>query len=173
MINKRRNAVVAVVGDGACDSGTADTARMVGMLLARAGVTLVCGGLGGVMQAAAQGAAEVGGACIGLTPGLDRTEADPAMSLGLATGLGHMRNYLVVLNADAVIAVQGGWGTLSEIALARKIGRPVVAIGRFAGLSRALDLDGMETARSPGQAVSAVLAKLNSDKRARLRQEPL
>lgn len=121
---------VAVIGAGECDDATQAVARQAGRLIAERGWLLVCGGRGGVMRAASQGAREAGGLTVGLLPGDDWREGNEFLSLAVATGLGHMRNYLVVLNADAALAVAGETGTLSEIALALKIGRPVAAVGR-------------------------------------------
>ncbi|HEX8683846.1 MAG TPA: TIGR00725 family protein [Ardenticatenaceae bacterium] len=122
---------VAVVGAGQCDEETAAKAEAVGRTIAEAGAWLVCGGGGGVMEAASRGAREAGGRTIGLLPGEDLGAANPWIEVAIATGLGEARNLLVVRNADAVIAVGGEWGTLSEIALARKIGRPVVLLGSW------------------------------------------
>jgi uncharacterized protein (TIGR00725 family) len=120
---------VAVIGPGDATDAQVAIAERVGTLLAEAGAVLVCGGLGGVMQAACRGAAERGGQTIGLLPGHDRAAGNPYLSVVLATGLGELRNGLVVGTADGVIAVGGGWGTLSEIALAMKAAKPVVAVG--------------------------------------------
>lgn len=125
---------VSVIGAGDCGPDTAELARRLGRLLAERGFELVCGGLGGVMAAAAQGAREAGGRTVGILPGLDRNAANPYIDLPLVTGLGPMRNFLVVANGDVAVAVEGGSGTLSEIGLALKIGRPVVGLGRWAGL---------------------------------------
>src|SRR5688572_30715202 len=124
-----RNIVVAVIGAGR-DATPADlaAAEAVGAGLAQAGATLVCGGLGGVMAAAAKGAMTAGGTVIGLLPGDDRAEANPHLSIAIPTGLGEVRNVLVVRSADAVIAIGGGYGTLSEIGFALKLGRPVFAV---------------------------------------------
>lgn len=121
---------IAVIGAGRCDEALASRARAVGTALARAGAVLVCGGGGGVMAAASQGAREVGGLAVGVLPGTDASTSPPNPALGLAlfSGLGQARNVVVVLSGAAVIAVGGGWGTLSEIALARKHGRPVVLL---------------------------------------------
>jgi hypothetical protein len=141
---------IAVIGAGDCDADAADTARELGRLLAVEGYTLICGGRGGIMAAASQGATEAGGQTIGVLPGLSRQDANASITIPLATGLGHMRNYLVVLNADAVVALDGEWGTLSEIALAKKIGRQVVGMGRWQ------ELEGLIPARTPAEAVAAV-----------------
>jgi len=123
---------VAVVGGGAADAPHLDVAREVGRLLAERGAVLVGGGLGGVMAASAAGAAEAGGIIVGLLPGSDRRDANPHVTVAITTGLGEMRNALVVRAADAVIAVGGEYGTLSEIAFALRTGVPVVAIGSWA-----------------------------------------
>lgn len=140
---------VSVIGAGDCGPDTAEAARRLGRLLAERGFELVCGGLGGVMAAAAQGAREAGGRTVGILPGLDRSAANPYIDLPLVTGLGPMRNFLVVANGDVAVAVEGGSGTLSEIGLALKIGRPVIGLGRWA------DLPGVCRADSPEEAAAA------------------
>lgn len=139
---------VAVIGAGSADKKTGATARELGGLLAREGYTLISGGLGGVMRAASEGARQAGGHTVGLLPGLERGQANEFVEYPVVTGLGHMRNFLVVANADIVIAVEGGWGTLSELALARKIGKPVIAIGRWSAL------EGVIPAADPAEAVA-------------------
>jgi uncharacterized protein (TIGR00725 family) len=119
---------VAVCGGGTCDAAAAVAAENVGRLLAEAGAVVICGGLGGVMDAAARGAAHAGGITIGVLPGRDGAGASEHLMLPLATGMGEGRNMLVVRFAEAVIAVGGEWGTLSEVALAMKIGVPVVGL---------------------------------------------
>lgn len=122
---------VAVVGGG--DAGPHDeaVAEAVGEGLAAAGAVVVCGGLGGVMAAACRGARRAGGLTVGLLPGGDRRPANAWLSVTIPTGLGELRNGLVVRAADAVLAVGGEYGTLSEIALALKLGRPVVGVGTW------------------------------------------
>jgi uncharacterized protein (TIGR00725 family) len=122
--------IIAVCGPGpeAGPRALAD-AEAAGRAIARGGATLICGGLGGAMEAACRGAAEAGGVTVGLLPGDDPCAANRWVSVPLATGLGELRNGLIVRSAQAVVAIRGGWGTLSEVALARKIGRPVVAVG--------------------------------------------
>ncbi len=122
---------IAVVGAGVCNHETAQLAEEVGRHLARAGALLVCGGLGGVMEAACRGAWEEGGLTIGILPGATRDSANAFVHVPIATGLGEVRNALIVRTADAVIAIDGEFGTLSEIALALKIGKPVVGIGTW------------------------------------------
>jgi len=120
---------VSVIGGGRCTDAERALAEEVGRLLARRGVILVCGGLSGIMEAAAQGAKEVGGTTIGILPGHDRSAANPFLDFVLTTGIGHARNLAVVSSGDAVIAVGGEYGTLSEIALAAALGRPVTVLG--------------------------------------------
>src|SRR3954465_13313475 len=122
---------VAVVGPGDADAAAERDAEAVGEELARAGAVVVCGGLSGVMAAACRGAREAGGMTVGLLPGSDRAAANPWGARALPTGLGARRNGLVVRAADGVLAVRGGFGTLSEIAFALKTGRPVVGVGTW------------------------------------------
>ena len=122
-------------------------AEAVGRGLAAAGVTLVCGGLGGVMEAACRGAAANGGLTIGILPGADRAAANEWVKVALPTGLGELRNGLVVRAADAVIAIGGAYGTLSEIALALRTGVPVIGVNTW-------EIDGIEHVGSPEEAVA-------------------
>jgi uncharacterized protein (TIGR00725 family) len=140
---------VSVIGSGDCEAAERKLAEEVGRLLAHGGATLVCGGLGGVMEAAARGAKEAGGVTIGILPGHDRSAANPHLDYVLTTGLGHARNLAVVSSGDAVIAIGGGYGTLSEIGLAAKIGRPVVILGgwRLEGRCQAAGIKYASTAR--------------------------
>src|SRR5213593_2665304 len=124
-------------------------AAAVGRLLAGRGAVLLCGGLGGVMAAAARGAKQAGGLTVGILPGSDPAEANPDIDVALATGMGEMRNALIVRAAGAVIAIGGGWGTLSEIALARRIETPVV--GLHDAFVSAVDIPRVTT---PAQAVA-------------------
>jgi hypothetical protein len=122
---------IAVIGQGAPDGGpAADAARSVGRLLAQAGATVVTGGLGGVMAAAGGGARAAGGRVTAILPGTDRRAVREADTV-VCSGVGEARDLAVVASADAVIAVGGGWGTLAEIGLARKLGRPVVLLGSW------------------------------------------
>lgn len=119
---------VAVVGSGTPSGELCEKAREVGRLVAEGGATVVCGGLSGVMEAAARGATEAGGTAIGILPDQDRREQNEYLTYSVATGVGQARNLAVVCSADVVIAVGGEYGTLSEIGLARKVGRPVVVL---------------------------------------------
>jgi uncharacterized protein (TIGR00725 family) len=117
-----------VVGGGEADEDTCRVAEAVGRGLARRGAIVVCGGLGGVMAAACRGAKAEGGTTVGILPGLERADANPYVDIAVPTGLGEARNALVVRAADALVAVAGEFGTLSEIALALRLGTPVVGV---------------------------------------------
>jgi uncharacterized protein (TIGR00725 family) len=123
---------IAVIGPGR-DVGEAELAQaeQAGAAIADAGATLVCGGLGGVMEAACRGARSRGGFTVGLLPGADREDANGWVVLALPTGLGEARGALIVRAADAVVAIGGGWGTLSEIAFALRAGVPVLGVGTW------------------------------------------
>jgi uncharacterized protein (TIGR00725 family) len=131
MTTAGRAVYVAVCGPGTASDEEAARAEDVGRRLARAGAILVCGGLGGVMEAAARGATQAGGTALGILPGAHREDANPHLTLSVPTGMGEARNALVVRAADALIAVAGEFGTLSEIALALKLGVPVVGLGTW------------------------------------------
>jgi len=133
-----RGPLIAVVGGSTCSTEEAEWAAAVGRLLATAGAVLLCGGLGGVMEAAARGARQAGGLTVGILPGSDPADANPHIDVALPTGMGEMRNALLVRAAGAVIAIGGGWGTLSEIALAQRIQTPVV--GLHDAFTSALDM---------------------------------
>lgn len=120
---------VAVVGPSSASSAELQAAQAAGVQLGSAGVVVVTGGLDGVMGAATSGAASVGGVTVGLLPGADRSAGHPSLTVALPTGLGELRNALVVRSADAVLAIGGSWGTLSEVALAMRTGVPVVSLG--------------------------------------------
>jgi uncharacterized protein (TIGR00725 family) len=142
---------VAVIGGGEAPSEVAVLAREVGRELARRGAVVVCGGLGGVMEAAAQGVKEAGGVSIGILPDPDRRRANPCLTYAIPTNLGHARNLIIVHAADAVIAVGGSYGTISEAAMALKLGKPMVA------LAVDWDLPGLRRAETPREAVSLLM----------------
>jgi uncharacterized protein (TIGR00725 family) len=131
--------------------GESPPAEAVGRELAARGAVVVCGGLGGVMEAACRGAKEAGGRTVGILPGTDRAAANAFVDVAIPSGLGEARNALVVRAADALIAVGGGYGTLSEIALALKAGKRVVGLDSW-------DIEGVVAAADPQAAVAAVLA---------------
>jgi len=153
-----RRPVIAVCGAGRESPALEALAEATGRLIAEAGAVLVCGGLGGVMAAAARGAAEAGGLTVGVLPGRLATDANPWIALPLPTAMGEGRNVLVVRFADAVIAIGGEWGTLSEIALAQKIGRPVILLEPSAIAAHL----GIQIAPDPEAAVQAALAAWRS-----------
>ncbi len=151
---------IAVIGAGSCDEKTYCIAEKMGELIAEAGLALVCGGLGGVMEAAAKGAKKAGGLTIGILPGFDKEDANPYIDIPIVTGLSHARNMIVVRSADIVIAVAGEYGTLSEIALALKIGKPVIGIDTW-------DIDAVVKVKTPEEAMERIkgLISKNIDKR--------
>lgn len=140
---------VSVIGGSTVTDEEYDLAKRVGRELADRGHTVVCGGLTGAMEAVARGASEAGGETIGILPGEDPDEANEYVDVAVATGIGDARNALVALNGDAAIAIDGGYGTLSEIALALNEGIPV------AGL-RTHDVEGVEAVDDPVAAVEYV-----------------
>jgi uncharacterized protein (TIGR00725 family) len=119
---------VGVIGAGRCSEEIYELSREVGRGIAQMGWILVCGGLGGVMEGAARGCAEAGGLTVGLLPGMERAAANPFIRIAMPTGLGEGRNFLIVRTSDVLIAVAGGYGTLSEIGLALKTGKPVIGL---------------------------------------------
>jgi uncharacterized protein (TIGR00725 family) len=152
---------VAVIGGADCEpeSEAALLAEEVGRRLAGAGVTLVCGGLTGVMEAACRGATEAEGEAIGIVPGNSVSEANPYCTHVVATGIGHARNLAVVSSGEVVIAIGGEWGTLSEIGFARALGRPVIALRSWSmsGRERMEDAPGVVPAESAREAVELAL----------------
>jgi uncharacterized protein (TIGR00725 family) len=123
-----RKMQIGVLGASSCGPDMEKMAYEVGKEIARQGAVLLCGGLGGVMEAASRGAKEAGGLTVGILPGPSGSEANPHISLRIATDMGHARNVVLVRSSDAVIAVSGGYGTLSELAIARKIGVPCIGL---------------------------------------------
>lgn len=146
----RKKIRIGVIGGAKPDPEARKTAAAVGRLIAEKGCILVCGGLGGVMEAAAGGAKKAGGVCIGILPGNSPQSANPHIDVPVATGLGYTRNSLVVMNADALIAIDGSFGTLSEIAYARIFGKTVIGI-------RTWDVTGITPADTAEEAVELAL----------------
>jgi uncharacterized protein (TIGR00725 family) len=144
---------VSVIGSGAEHEARAEE---VGRLLAERGCVVVTGGLDEVMAAAARGAKSVGGTTIGILPGESRADANEWIDHAVVTGIGHARNLAVAASGDAVIAVGGSWGTLAEIGFAQRLGRPVVV------LEPGWDVEGVETAATPAEAVELVLARVRA-----------
>lgn len=122
---------IGVIGAGQCSPPVERIAEEVGREIAKSKAILICGGLGGVMEAAARGAKLEGGLTIGILPGDTPYEANPYIDVSIVTGLGHARNILVAQSSDALIAVEGGYGTLSEIAIALKLKKPVVGLNTW------------------------------------------
>ena len=147
-------AYVAVIGASNATEWELATAERVGRLLADAGCVLVCGGLGGVMDAAARGAAAGGGISIGILPGDDREDASRHLTVAIASGFGEARNAIVARSSDAVVAVGGEFGTLSEIALALKMGKPVIGVGTWELGRDDLATDPIVRAETPEEAVA-------------------
>ncbi len=146
---------ISVIGGGQCTAAEYATAVEVGRLVAEAGATLVCGGLSGIMAAAARGCREAGGRTVGILPGHDRSLANPYLDVVVTTGIGHARNLAVVSSGDAVIAIGGSFGTLSEIGLAGRVGRPVVVLSGWRVQNDA-DVGGVLYASSPREAMALV-----------------
>ncbi len=146
---------VGVVGPGDATPEQRRDARTLGGLLAGRRAIVVTGGLGGVMAAASRGAVEAGGTTVGLLPGDDRADGNPYLTVAIPTGLGEMRNALLVRSCDALVAVGGSWGTMSEIALAVRTGVPVFAVGGWK-----MPAGGVLDVGSPAEAVECVHALL-------------
>jgi uncharacterized protein (TIGR00725 family) len=158
-----RTIQISVIGPGTPegDPEILSDAETVGRGIAEAGAVLVCGGLTGVMEAASKGASEAGGTVLGVLPAVSRSDANQYVSHAIATGIGEARNLAVVASGDAVIAVGGEWGTLSEIAHARKLGRPVIAMRSWSLRNRAGTELGIVEVENPEEAVSAALAAVH------------
>ena len=149
---------ISVIGASEGEPAILTDAEAVGRGIAEAGAVLVCGGLTGVMEAASRGAAQAGGTILAILPTLSPADANPYVTHAVATGTGHARNLAVVASGEAVIAVGGEWGTLSEIAYARKLGRPVVSIQSWPLRNRAGTDLGIVEAGTAGEAVRAALS---------------
>jgi uncharacterized protein (TIGR00725 family) len=150
--------IIAVIGDSSCSPEEAKLAGSIGELLAQQGATIVCGGLGGVMEAACRGAKSKDGLTIGILPGQDPSTANPWVDIPVATGLGEARNVAVVKSAQAVIAIGGRYGTLSEIAYALKNNTPVIGLNTWS-LSRDGQKDhSIIRARSAAEAVDKAIS---------------
>jgi uncharacterized protein (TIGR00725 family) len=146
----RKRVRVGVIGGSAPDDRSVVTAYRVGYLIAQSGAVLVCGGLGGVMEAAASGAKKAEGLTIGIIPGNDPAEANSHIDVPIATGLGYTRNSLVAMNSDVLIAVDGEYGTLSEIAYGNIYGKKVIGIGTW-------EIQGVVKSTSAEEAVELAL----------------
>jgi uncharacterized protein (TIGR00725 family) len=141
--------IVAVIGGHKCSLEVEQKAIKLGNLLAKVGVILVCGGLGGVMEAVSKGMCDAGGLSVGILPGEDKASANPYIDIPIATGLGYTRNTIVAGCADIVIALPGEYGTLSEIAFALNMKKPVIGIGAW-------DIKGVRQVKTPEEAIELV-----------------
>ena len=153
--NKKK--FIAVIGGEQCSTQEAELAEAVGRELARRGVILVCGGLGGVMKAACKGASSEGGITIGILPGDNRRQANPYVQIPIVTGVGYARNAIVVKSAQAVIAVGGSYGTLSEIGHALQNDIPVIGLNTWSLSRNAQPEDSILPAKNPTDAVGKAL----------------
>ncbi len=154
-----RRPQIAVIGKGTPDEQLAPLAEEVGRRLAQAGAIVVCGGMGGVMEAASRGAREAAGDVIGIVPGEEPSDANPYVTHAVATGIGHARNLAVVASGDAVIAIGGEWGTLAEIGFARRLGKRVAALRSWTvtGTGAMEGAPGVEAVSDPAAAVELSL----------------
>lgn len=148
---------IGVIGAGACGSEVRDLAERVGREVAKRGAVLFCGGLGGVMEAAAYGAKQEGGITLGILPGTLREEVNLWIDIAVVSGMGHARNALIAQSSDALIAVSGEYGTLSEIALGLKMGKPVVMV------EPGWEIEGVHRAKSPEEAVELAFRLIEVD----------
>lgn len=151
-----RQQMIGVIGAGTATAEGYAAARLIGGLIAEAGAVLVCGGLGGIMEAACRGAVEAGGQTLGLLPGPGAEQANPWVTLAVPTNVGHARNVIIAHTAQALIAVEGEFGTLSEMAIGLKLGKPVVALGSWPGLP------GVIYVQTAAEAVARALAEPGS-----------
>ena len=142
--------MIGVIGAGNCNNEIYELARTVGAGIARLGAVLVCGGLGGVMEGACRGAREAGGQTVGILPGSEKVHANMYVTIPIVTDLGHARNVLVVRSSDVVVAISGGYGTLSEISIALKLGKRVI------GLHTWPNMEGIHYVRTAEEAVAAI-----------------
>jgi uncharacterized protein (TIGR00725 family) len=156
--------VIGVMGASRCDEATSEMARRVGVLIAQRGAVLLCGGRGGVMEAAARGAKEAGGLTIGILPGMNagETPPNPYIDVAIFTGLRDGRNWVNVCASDAIIAISGGYGTLSEIALALKVGKPVVLVHSWELPPR--EAAPLYVAQTPEEAVEIAFREIGSSR---------
>jgi len=139
---------IGVIGAGECSPEIYHQANELGHLIGKNDWVLFCGGLGGVMEGAAKGCYQSGGITVGILPGKEKDSANPFITLPIATGLGEGRNLLVVRASDVVVAIAGGYGTLSEIGFALKIGKPVIGLKTWPGI------DGIDYVETPEQAIA-------------------
>ena len=152
-----RKTIIGVIGAGTASEEGLAQAEVVGRLIAQRGATLVCGGLGGIMEAASRGCQMAGGDVIGLLPGDSSTAANRYVTIPIVTAMGHARNVILAQTAQALIAIEGEYGTLSEIAIGLKLGKPVVQLGSWHQIDAGL------LVKTPEQAVEIVFNMLEGD----------
>jgi len=150
--------IIAVIGDSSCSPEEAKLAETVGELLAQQHVTVICGGLGGVMEAVCRGAKSKGGPTVGILPGQDPCTANPWVDVPVVTGMGEARNVAVVKSAQAVIAIGGSYGTLSEISYALKSGIPVIGLNTWSLSRNGRDDDSIVRVQSAVEAVNKAIS---------------
>jgi len=153
-MKKKSQVFIGVIGAGKCSKKIHDLAFEVGAGIAKKGAVLVCGGLGGVMEGAAKGAKENGGLTLGILPDEERGDANPYIDIPIPTGMGEARNLVVIRTSDAVVALPGKYGTLSELAFCLKMDKPVV------GLSTWQVAEKMQKAKDPKEAVKLIFQAL-------------
>ena len=146
---------IGVIGAGECSLEMYNQATELGHLIGQNNWILFCGGLGGIMEGAAKGCYKTGGMTVGILPGNEKDSANPFITLPIATGLGEGRNLLIVKASEVVVAIAGGYGTLSEIGFALKIGRPVIGLNTWPGI------DGVEYVETPAQAINTIITYLS------------
>ncbi|MEJ2471821.1 MAG: TIGR00725 family protein [Desulfuromonadales bacterium] len=156
-MSPRQKVLIAVIGASRPSARALPMAETVGRLIAERGAVLVCGGLGGVMEAAARGAFAAGGDVLGILPGPSRREANAYVTLPVATNMGHARNIIIAQTADALIAVEGEYGTLAEAAIGCKLGKPVIV------LPGGPEITGCRPAEDPQTAVNLAFESLDYD----------
>ena len=156
-MSKKKKRFIAVIGGGECSAQEAELAEAVGRELAKRGAILVCGGLGGVMEAACKGASSEGGVTIGILPGDDYRAANPHVQIPIVTGMGYARNIAVVKSAQAVIAIGGSYGTLSEISHALQSSIPVIGLNTWALSRNGQPDNSIIPAQNPAEAVNKAL----------------
>lgn len=160
-IHRSRPPIIAVIGGGQCSPDEENLAHEVGEEIARKGGVLICGGMGGIMKAACKGARSEGGHTVGIIPGDSPSFANEFVEIPIVTGLGHSRNFIVVQSADAVIAINGDYGTLSEIAIALKTGIPVIGLDTWTIVRQGREDISILRAKNAAEAVELALNCIN------------
>jgi len=155
---RKKNLIIGIIGASETDEKTTQIAYQIGKEIARREYILVCGGMSGVMESACKGAKDAGGMTIGILPGKDKTEANPYVDIPIVTAMSHARNAIIVRTADLLIAIGGKYGTLSEIALAKVIDKPIIGVGTW-------DITGVirvKTVEEAMEKVEKIVRKLGS-----------